>query len=179
MKTLCTVLVAFALTILCGAARSVSRTLRASAAFAPTQLVGYGLVVGLDGSGDTQSNLFTAQSVASMLEKFGVTLPTGALKVRNVAAVMVTCDLPAFARNGGRWTFRCRRWGCALYSAGDAGADEAARRRTAASTPWRRGRYRSAGIRRMGGFVCAEQEPCDRGRVPSGALVEREVPTTR
>ena len=65
------------------------------------QLVGYGLVVGLDGSGDGNGTIFTAQSVANALEKFGVTVPANALKVKNVAAVIVTCALPAYAKNGG------------------------------------------------------------------------------
>jgi flagellar P-ring protein precursor FlgI len=64
------------------------------------QLVGYGLVVGLDGSGDSNKSQFTLQSLASMLEKMGVTVNPDDLKVKNVAAVMVTADLPPFARSG-------------------------------------------------------------------------------
>ena len=66
------------------------------------QLVGYGLVVGLDGTGDrTTQTPFTVQSIKSMLEEMGVTLPPGLnLQVNNVAAVMVTADLPPFARPG-------------------------------------------------------------------------------
>ncbi|MFQ5675736.1 MAG: flagellar basal body P-ring protein FlgI [bacterium] len=67
-------------------------------------LIGYGLVVGLDGSGDRSSGssgaIFTVQSVANMLEKFGITVPAGRLRLRNVAAVMVTASLPAFANVG-------------------------------------------------------------------------------
>ena len=66
------------------------------------QLVGYGLVVGLAGSGDSDSLLFTMQSVSSMLEKMGVTVKPEDIKVKNVAAVMVTADLPPFARMGSR-----------------------------------------------------------------------------
>ena len=60
------------------------------------QLYGYGLVIGLDGTGDTQQSLFTPQSVANMLQKFGITVPADRLKVKNVAAVIVTADLPPF-----------------------------------------------------------------------------------
>src|SRR5579875_3833655 len=63
------------------------------------QLTGYGLVVGLDGTGDGTSVQFTPQSITAMLQRFGVTVPPGALKVKNVAAVMVTADLPAFVKN--------------------------------------------------------------------------------
>lgn len=66
------------------------------------QLVGYGLVVGLDGTGDqTTSTPFTVQSLASMLGQLGVNLPPGiSLQLKNVAAVMVTASLPAFAKPG-------------------------------------------------------------------------------
>jgi flagellar P-ring protein precursor FlgI len=67
------------------------------------QLVGYGLVVGLEGTGDSDDSLFTIQSLASLLEKMGVTvLPEDIEDVENVAAVMVTADLPAFASLGSR-----------------------------------------------------------------------------
>ncbi len=68
----------------------------------PNQLVGYGLVVGLNGTGDSNKAIFTLQSMASMLEKMGVTVKPDDIKVNNVAAVMVTTDLPAFARTGSR-----------------------------------------------------------------------------
>ncbi|MET3130564.1 flagellar P-ring protein precursor FlgI [Oxalobacteraceae bacterium GrIS 1.11] len=66
------------------------------------QLMGYGLVVGLDGSGDqTTQTPFTVQSVVSMLQQLGVNLPQGTtLQLKNVAAVMVTTSLPAFAQPG-------------------------------------------------------------------------------
>jgi flagellar P-ring protein precursor FlgI len=66
------------------------------------QLVGYGLVVGLDGTGDqSQGAPFTAQSLAAMLSQMGVAVPPGVqLQARNVAAVMVTASLPAFAQPG-------------------------------------------------------------------------------
>lgn len=66
------------------------------------QLVGYGLVVGLDGTGDqTTQTPFTVQSMNNMLANMGVRLPAGTnLQVKNVASVMVTADLPAFARPG-------------------------------------------------------------------------------
>ena len=66
------------------------------------QLVGYGLVVGLDGSGDqTTQTPFTVQSIINMLGNLGVTLPPGqSLQLKNVAAVMVTASLPPFARPG-------------------------------------------------------------------------------
>ncbi|HNS91932.1 MAG TPA: flagellar basal body P-ring protein FlgI [Thauera sp.] len=66
------------------------------------QLVGYGLVVGLDGSGDqTTQTPFTKQSIVNMLSNMGVTVPQGTnMQLKNVAAVMVTANLPAFSRPG-------------------------------------------------------------------------------
>ena len=66
------------------------------------QLIGYGLVVGLDGSGDqTTQTPFTVQSIVNMLSNLGITLPPGtSLQLKNVAAVMVTASLPPFARSG-------------------------------------------------------------------------------
>ncbi len=67
------------------------------------QLVGYGLVVGLEGTGDSDDALFTIQSLASLLEKMGVTVqPEDIEDVENVAAVMVTTNLPPFASLGSR-----------------------------------------------------------------------------
>lgn len=65
------------------------------------QLVGYGLVVGLAGDGD-KDPVYTVQSIANMLQSMGVTVAASALSSKNVAAVMVTADIPAFVRKGSR-----------------------------------------------------------------------------
>jgi len=67
-----------------------------------TPLIGYGLVVGLNKSGDKRQTLFSAQTLANMLERFGISVPGGQIKIENVAAVMVTAELPAFVRTGAR-----------------------------------------------------------------------------
>lgn len=64
------------------------------------QLIGYGLVVGLSGTGDYGQSEFTVQSVASMLSRMGIKVDRNSLSTRNVAAVIVTADLPPFARSG-------------------------------------------------------------------------------
>lgn len=64
------------------------------------QLVGYGLVVGLTRTGDTQQTFFTVQTLANMLQRVGVQIAPGTVVVRNVAAVFVTATLPPFARAG-------------------------------------------------------------------------------
>lgn len=66
------------------------------------QLVGYGLVVGLNGTGDRRQTLFSAQSLTNLLQQMGVTVPPQAMRVNNTASVMVTASLPPFARPGAR-----------------------------------------------------------------------------
>jgi len=65
-------------------------------------LIGYGLVVGLSGTGDTEQVFFTSQSISGMLGRLGVRIDPRQVRVRNVAAVMVTAELPTFARPGSR-----------------------------------------------------------------------------
>lgn len=109
MKTSSSFLRAFQLLGLCAAmllAAPVSaerlKDLVSIAGVRQNQLLGYGIVVGLDGSGDqTTQTPFTVQSVVSMLQQLGVNLPQGtSLQLKNVAAVMVTASLPAFAQPG-------------------------------------------------------------------------------
>jgi flagellar P-ring protein precursor FlgI len=63
-------------------------------------LIGYGLVVGLKGTGDRQQTYFTVQTLASILARMGVQIPSASVRVNNVAAVFVTASLPPFARPG-------------------------------------------------------------------------------
>jgi flagellar P-ring protein precursor FlgI len=66
------------------------------------QLIGYGVVVGLNGTGDKRQPVFPAQTLANLLERMGVQVPATAIQVRNVASVMVTANLPPFAQPGVR-----------------------------------------------------------------------------
>jgi flagellar P-ring protein precursor FlgI len=66
------------------------------------QLVGYGIVVGLSGTGDRQQTVFSIQSLTNVLQRMGVTVPPAAIIVHNTAAVLVTATLPAFAQPGGK-----------------------------------------------------------------------------
>lgn len=64
------------------------------------QLVGYGLVVGLNGTGDSQQTIFSVQSLTNLLQRMGVSVSPGLIMVRNTAAVMITATLPPFAQPG-------------------------------------------------------------------------------
>src|SRR5450631_3654353 len=66
------------------------------------QLIGYGLVVGLNGTGDHRQTLFPAQSVANLLQQMGVAVDPTAIRMANTASVMVTATLPPFAQPGMR-----------------------------------------------------------------------------
>src|SRR5437588_6053357 len=66
------------------------------------QLVGYGLMVGLNGTGDRRQTQFSAQSLTNLLERMGVSVPPTAIQVKNTAAVMVTATLPPYSQPGSR-----------------------------------------------------------------------------
>jgi len=66
-------------------------------------LIGYGLVVGLDRSGDSPKSLFTNQALTNMLERFGIAVEGDKVRSKNVAAAIITAEVPAFCRTGGRF----------------------------------------------------------------------------
>jgi flagellar P-ring protein precursor FlgI len=68
----------------------------------PVTLTGYGLIVGLAGTGDGSKSTFTPQTFATMLKQFGIEVAPDELKLKNVAAVMVSCEMPAGSRRGSR-----------------------------------------------------------------------------
>lgn len=143
------------------------------------QLVGYGLVVGLDGSGDqTTQTPFTVQSIINMLSQLGVTLPPGqSLQLRNVAAVMVTSNLPAFAKPG-------QQIDVTVSSMGNA---KSLRGGTLVMTPLKgadgnvyamaQGNVMVGGAGASAGGSSAQINHLSAGRIAGGATVEREVPT--
>ncbi len=144
------------------------------------QLIGYGLVVGLDGSGDqTTQTPFTVQSVVSMLQNLGVNLPAGtSLQLKNVAAVMVTASLPAFARPG-------QTLDVTVSSMGNA---KSLRGGTLVMTPLKgvdgqiygiaQGNVLVGGVGAAASGSKAQVNHLSVGRISAGATVERAVPTT-
>lgn len=141
------------------------------------QLVGYGLVVGLAGTGDDQQARFSVQSVASMLKQLGVRIDPSQLILRNVAAVVVTAELPAFIAPGQRLDVTVSSIGTAkslqggtLLMAPLKGADGKVYAVAQGSVSV--GGFSAGG--RSGSSV--QKNFTTVGRVPGGALVEREVP---
>jgi flagellar P-ring protein FlgI len=98
----------FTLTLLAGASALATDTpvrikdLTSLEGVRENPLVGYGLVVGLNGTGDRRQTLFSAQSLANLLQQMGVTVPAGQMRVQDMASVLVTASLPPFARPGSK-----------------------------------------------------------------------------
>ncbi len=139
-------------------------------------LVGYGLVVGLDGTGDKGGSVFTKRSISNMFVKMGVKIDPGLIKVKNTAAVLVTAELPPFSRPGSRIDVL-------VSSLGDAKSLNGG---TLIMTPLRGpdGRvYATAqGAVSLGGFLASgsgvslKKNHQTAGKIPGGAIVERAVP---
>ncbi len=100
MKTICSVVLSALLLISAAAGATRIKDVASVQPVRGVQLIGYGLAVGLNGSGDTQRSTFTLQSVASMLKRFGITVPQADLRLRNVAAVMITTTISGYAKEG-------------------------------------------------------------------------------
>ena len=136
------------------------------------QLVGYGLVVGLDGTGDQTSQApFTIQSIKNMLAKFGVTIPPNANpQLKNVAAVTVTADLPAFSKPGQTIDVTVSSIGNAASLRGGTPADDTAARQRRRGLWHRAGQHDRQRLRRAGqGRLAlrdqrAQQRPCAQWR---------------
>lgn len=142
-----------------------------------TPVIGYGLVVGLNKTGDRRQTIFSAQTLANMLERFGVSVPAGQMKVENVAAVLVTAEVPPFARAGNRLDVTAS-------SVGDARSLQGG---VLLPTPLRgpdgEVRATAQGALSIGGFGGGSSgnnvqvNHLTVGRVPGGALVYAEVAT--
>ncbi len=144
------------------------------------QLTGYGLVVGLSGTGDqTTQTPFTVQSIVNMLTQFGVTIPPGvSLQLKNVAAVTVHADLPPFAKPGQTIDVTVSSIGNAKSLRG--GALIMAPMRGADGNVY----AVAQGNLVVGGFGASGDDGSriivnipSAGRIPNGATVEREVPS--
>ncbi|HAV61811.1 MAG TPA: flagellar biosynthesis protein FlgA, partial [Verrucomicrobiales bacterium] len=144
------------------------------------QLVGYGLVVGLAGDGD-KDPVYAKAMIANVLNRFNLTLPAQAISAKNVAAVMVTADIPAFARQGSRIDVTVSAMGDAKSLQGGVllqtfllGADDEIY--AAAQGPIAVGGF-IGGVGGPGGATVQKNHPTV-GQIIGGALVEREIEAT-
>ncbi len=140
------------------------------------QLIGYGLVVGLNGTGDKSGVEFTSQSAANLLERLGVSVSPQDIKLKNVAAVIVTAALPPFARAG-------QRVDVTVSSVGDAKSLQGG---MLLLTPLRapngdvyavaQGAVSIGGFSAQAGGGGVQQNHPTVGRIPGGAMLERDAP---
>jgi len=144
------------------------------------QLIGYGLVVGLDGTGDQSTDVpFTAQSLAAMLQQLGVTVPPGVqIKAKNVAAVMVTTLLPAFAQPGQAIDVNVSSLGNAKSLRGGTLIATPLKGADGAVYAMAQGNLIVGGAGASAAGSKVQINHLSAGRVPQGATVERTVPTS-
>ena len=143
------------------------------------QLVGYGLVAGLAGDGD-KDQIYTKQTVANLLQRYGINIPATTISSKNVAVVMVTADIPPFLKNGARIDVTVASMGDAKSLSGGVllqtpllGAD--GKVYAVAQGPLVLGGF-SAGEGGAGGATVTKNHPTT-AQIINGALVEKEIPT--
>jgi len=143
------------------------------------QLVGYGLVAGLAGTGD-MNQTYDIQTIANMLMRYGINIPAATIMAKNVAVVMVTADIPPFIKNGARIDVTVASMGDAKSLAGGVllqtpllGAD--GKVYAVAQGPLVLGGF-AAGEGGAGGATVTKNHPTT-AQIVDGALVEREIPT--
>lgn len=140
------------------------------------QLVGYGLVIGLAGTGDTMRNSpFTEQSARSMLQRLGVGVPPGSIRAQNVAAVVVTARLPPFISPGERIDVTVSSLGDATSLMGGTLVMTPLSAADGKAYAVAQGAVSVTGVAASGQAESLTEGTPTGGRIPGGALVEREL----
>lgn len=140
------------------------------------QLIGYGLVVGLNGTGDSDQTSFPVQSLVNVLERMGITVNRADIKVKNVAAVMVTATLPPFAKQGSKLDVLVSSMGDAKSVAGGTLLMTTLKGGDGQIYAVAQGGVLTNSFSYGGQAASAQKNHPTAGRVPEGALVERELP---
>jgi len=140
-------------------------------------LIGYGLVVGLAGTGDRRQTVFSTQSLTNMLERMGVSVPAASIRVNNTAAVIVTATLPPFARPGARLDVTSSSIGDASNLQGGLLLLTSLRGVDGQTYAVAQGAVVTGGfVAGKGGGASQTVNHPTVGRVPSGAIIERAAP---
>src|SRR5579872_4665065 len=179
MKAFCTALLILASTASPDVAATRLKELVSLEGVRDNQLMGYGLVVGLAGTGDRRQTVFSAQSLTNLLERMGLTVSPTAIQVKNTAAVMVTATLPPYAQAGSRIDVT-------IAAVGDAPSLQGGILLMTALKAADGQVYAVAqGPMVLGGFVAGAagsvtvvNHPTV-GRIPNGAIVERGAPSVQ
>jgi flagellar P-ring protein precursor FlgI len=178
LRLVASVLVTVALLARPGAAQAEHiRDLADVAGARENQLIGYGLVTGLSGTGDDTSVPFTSQSVLAMLRRLGVQVDPTQIRLRNVAAVIVTATLPAFAKQGTKVDVTTASIGNAKSLSGGILVQTLLKGADLKTYAVAQGAINVGGFDAKGGSGSGvKQGSTTSGRIPEGALVEREIP---
>jgi flagellar P-ring protein FlgI len=137
-----------------------------------TPLIGYGLVIGLNKTGDKRQTIFSAQTLANMLERFGVSVPALQIKVENIASVLVTTELPPYARAGARLDVTVSSVGDARSLQGGTLLPSPLRGSNGEIVALAQGPLSIGGFGGGTGSNSVQINHLTVGRVPSGALVQ-------
>jgi flagellar P-ring protein FlgI len=142
------------------------------------QLVGYGVVTGLNGTGDDVSAPFATQSLRALLRRLGVQVDARQIRLKNVAAVIVTANIPAFARNGSKLDIVVSSMGNAKSLRGGVLVQTPLRGADRKTYAVGQGPLVLGGFSAGGGSGSSVQENITTtARIPNGALIEREIKT--
>ena len=139
---------------------------------ADTPLIGYGLVVGLNKTGDRRQTVFSAQTLANMLERFGIAVAPGEIKIENVAAVLVTAQMGPYAQVGGRMDVTASSIGDARSLQGGMLMPTPLRGPDGRVVALAQGSLSIGGFGAGGGENSVSVNHLTVGRVPGGALVQ-------
>ena len=142
------------------------------------QLVGYGLVIGLEGTGDNSKAAMVRTSMSNLLENFGISIPKNDFKLKNVAAVMVTAELPAFARKGSRIDVTVSSMGDADSLYGGTLLLTSLKGIDGNVYALSQGNLLVGGISAGGAGASVKKNFLTVGKIVNGAIVEREVPNS-
>ncbi len=141
------------------------------------QIIGYGLIVGLSGSGDSLRNSpFTEQAMQSMLDRLNINTRGNQLRSKNVAAVIVTADLPPFAKQGSRLDVTVSSLGDATSLMGGTLIQTQLRAADGTTYALAQGQLSVTGFAAQGRSEVITQGVPTAARIPNGAIVEKEIP---
>ncbi|MBQ7618125.1 MAG: flagellar basal body P-ring protein FlgI [Desulfovibrio sp.] len=140
------------------------------------QLIGYGLVVGLPGTGDKKDSVFTLSSMKNMLDKMGIGVKSSALKIKNVASVMVTARMPVSAKPGTRLDVTVSSVGDATSLSGGVLLQTALKGVDGKIYGLAQGSLTVGGYSAGGNAAQTSKNVSTVGLIPGGAIVERGIP---
>jgi flagellar P-ring protein precursor FlgI len=176
---LCLALLAAALSLGGPANADKLRDLTEVSGVRENQLLGYGIVTGLNGTGDDASSPIAAQSVLSMLRRLGVQVDPKQVRLKNVAAVVVTGSLSAFAKAGTKLDITVSSIGNAKSLAGGVLVQTLLKGADSKTYAVAQGNILTGGYKAGGSSGSSAQSgSTTAARIPEGAIVEREIPTT-